>query len=100
MNLHARPDQAAVAPSVAALSDAVVADIESYGGGAPGIFTNKSGTPVSIARAIADYQNHAATNVALDDLCLPLPAKLSDIITKLRRYGVVILPGLLKGTAL
>ena len=99
MNLHARADQAAVAPSVDALSDAVVVDIETYSG-APGIFTNKSGTPVSIARAIADYQNYAAASVGLDDLCLPLPAKLSDIVTKLRRYGVVILPGLLKDKAL
>jgi ectoine hydroxylase-related dioxygenase (phytanoyl-CoA dioxygenase family) len=99
MNLHARATQAEMASSVEALSRSVVVDIEAYSAG-PGIFTNTAGTPVSIARAIADLQNYAAAKVGLADLSLPLPAKLSDIVTKLRRYGVVILPGLLKGKAL
>lgn len=99
MNQHAIANPVAAASSVEALSRAVVVDIETYSAG-PGIFMNKSGTPVSIARAIADLQNYAAAKVGLAELTLPLPAKLSDIVTKLRRYGVVILPGLLKGEAL
>lgn len=82
-----------------ALSKAVVEDIESYTSG-PGIFSNKAGEPVSIRRVIEDFQNFADEPVTLDDLTLDLPAKISQIVTTLRRYGVVILPNLLDGDAL
>jgi hypothetical protein len=85
--------------SVGALERGIVVDIDSYSAG-PGIFTNEPGRPASIRQAIADFENYAATEVTLEDLTLPLPAKLSDVVTRLRRYGVVILPGLLEGPAL
>jgi ectoine hydroxylase-related dioxygenase (phytanoyl-CoA dioxygenase family) len=97
MNVQAKPTE--FAASVQALRQSVIVDVESYSSG-PGIFTNKPGRPVSIARAIEDWKNFAQTKVVLTDLTVALPAKLSDIVTTLRRYGVVVLPGLLKGAAL
>lgn len=90
---------AAASGAAAALERAVVVDTDSYSSG-PGLFSNVEGRPASVSRIIEDLQRYAEAKVTLADLTVPLPAKLSDIVTTLRRYGVVILPAMFEGKAL
>ena len=85
--------------SVDALARGIVADATSYASG-PGLFSNVVDRPASVFHAIEDLKKYSDAKVSIEDLTLSLPAKLTEVVDKLRRFGVVVLPNLIEGAAL
>ncbi len=99
VQLEFTPSDSGASAAVTALEAAITIDIANYNNG-PGIFSNIAGRKISVDTAIADFQAYAQEDVSLADLTIPLPAQLSDIVSRLRRYGVVVLPGVFSGEVL
>jgi hypothetical protein len=68
---------------------------------APGIFRVGAGKKVDIGTAIEDLRTAAASIGTLADITIEGDRpKLSDILARLRRWGVVVLPGIVGGVTL